>query len=89
MKIREVTYDFSALSDSAKELIQDVPLMLRNKVLKIFDECHDKCRLIIWKDFEKALTYEPFWLMPHRAKSVIAEARKITDHKEFWNKERL
>lgn len=89
MKIHEITYDFSAMSDSAEEKCINVPLMLRDKVLKIFDRCHMLSKLIIWKDFENALMYEPFWLMRHRAKSVIEEARKVTTHKEFWNKERL
>lgn len=89
MRITKETYDFSALSDSKDELIVDVPTMLRDKVLEIFDRCHKECKLIIWKDFENALMYEPFWLMRHRAQSTILEARKVTEHKEFWNKERL
>ena len=68
-----------------RDKIVDVPVMLKNKVLEIFDRCHRECKLIIWKDFENALMYEPSWLMRHRAQSTIAWARKETLHKEFRN----
>lgn len=81
--------EISELYDSEKELIVDVNLMLKRKITEIFDQCHRKERLIIWKDLLDYLMHEPLWLTEFRAKWLIAWARRTTSHKEFWNKERL
>ena len=77
--------EVSEIYKSEKERIQDPDIMLKNKVLEIFNRCHVLGKLIIWNELAKALQYEPFWMMDFRAKSVIQAAREVTTHKEFYN----
>ena len=75
--------EVSEIYTSPNERMNNINEMLLKKDLKIIDKCHVMGRLIIWEDLVTYLMGPPFWLIEFRTKSVIEEARKVTEHHEF------